>query len=218
MSPKSFLLTSDVHDYLLASSTRPDAVQHDLIAETAALGGISGMQIAPEQGVFLTLLCQAAGVRRAVEIGTFTGYSALCIARALPADGTLLCCDVSEEWTSVGRRYWERAGVAGAITLTLGPALETLRALPAGDTFDLAFIDADKRNYANYYEELLPRMRTDGLLIFDNTLWGASVLDDTATDDDSVAIRALNDALVADGRVEVVMLPTADGVTLVRKR
>ena len=216
MSPKSFLLTTDVHDYLLASSTSPDPVQQELIAETAALGGISGMQIAPEQGVFLTLLCQAVGARRVIEIGTFTGYSALCIARALPPGGTLQCCDVSEEWTAVARRYWEKAGVDGAITLTLGPALDTLRALPAGDRFDLAFIDADKPSYLAYYEELVPRMEPGGLILVDNTLWGGRVVDPDAHEPDTDAIRAFSAHVAADARTDTVLLPIGDGLTLCR--
>ena len=155
-------------------------------------------------------------MRRAVEIGTFTGYSALCIARALPADGTLLCCDVSEEWTSVGRRYWERAGVAGAITLALGPALETLRALPADATFDLAFIDADKPSYLAYYEELVPRVAPGGLILVDNTLWSGRVVDPDAHDPDTDAIRAFNAHVAADPRTDTVLLPVGDGLTLCR--
>ena len=217
MSPKSFLLTTDVHDYLLASSTSPDPVQQELIAETAALGGISGMQIAPEQGVFLTLLCQAVGARRVIEIGTFTGYSALCIARALPPGGTLQCCDVSEEWTAVARRYWEKAGVADRIELRIAPAIDTLKALPAGEQFDLAFIDADKANYPHYYEEILARLRRNGLILVDNTLWGGRVLDDADQSKDTVAIRAFNDAVAHDHRVDCVQLPISDGLTLLRK-
>jgi caffeoyl-CoA O-methyltransferase len=219
MARKEHWIEPDVVRYVVGHSSPPDALVEELVRETRSLlGERSRMQIRPEQSGFLSLIARAIGARRAVEVGTFTGLSALSVARALPDDGRLLCCDVSEDWTSVGRRYWERAGVAHKIELRIGPALDTLRALPPDTTFDLAFIDADKRNYANYYEELLPRLRTDGLVIFDNTLWGGSVLDDTATDADSVAIRVLNDALVADSRVEVVMLPIADGVTLARKR
>ena len=147
--PKSFLLSSELADYLVAHGTPPDAAQEALIEETAALGAIAGMQIAPEQGAFLTVLTRLTGVRRAIEIGTFTGYSALCIARGLPADGRLVCCDVSEEWTAIGRRAWAAAGVADRIDLRIAPALETLAALPADTSFDLAFSDADKPNYAN---------------------------------------------------------------------
>jgi caffeoyl-CoA O-methyltransferase len=219
MARRENWIEADVARYVGAHSTPTDALVADLVRETrAVVGEPSRMQISPEQSAFLSLIAHVTGARRAVEVGTFTGLSALSVARAMPDDGRLLCCDVSEEWTSIGRRYWEQAGIAHKIELRIGPALDTLRSLPLVDSFDLAFIDADKRNYANYYEELLPRMRTDGLLVIDNTLWGGRALDDTATDDDSVAIRGLNDALVADDRVDVVMLPIADGVTLVRKR
>src|SRR3954467_5273339 len=147
--PKSFLLSAELGDYLVARGTPPDDVQAALIAETAKLGAVAGMQIAPEQGAFLTILTRALGVRSAIEIGTFTGYSALCIARGLPADGRLLCCDVSEEWTAIGRTHWDKAGVGDRIELRIAPAVETLSSLPAGTQFDLAFVDADKPNYAN---------------------------------------------------------------------
>src|ERR1700704_345859 len=157
---KFITLDQRLYDYVVAHGNNGDPVLKELAAETATkLGRISGMQIAPEQGTFMGILAGAIGARFAVEVGTFTGYSALCVARALPSDGRLLCCDVSEEWTSVGKRYWERAGVAHKIELRIGPALDTLRSLPLETTFDLAFIDADKHNYANYYEELLPRLR-----------------------------------------------------------
>src|SRR5258707_5303188 len=152
VAPKSFLLTPELASYLVGHGSPPDALQLALIEETRALGPVAGMQIAPEQGAFLTLLAKIIGARSAVEVGTFTGYSALCIARGLPADGHLLCCDVSEEWTSVGRKYWDQAGVADRIELKIAPALETLRALPAEATIDVAFVDADKPNYAGYYE------------------------------------------------------------------
>src|SRR5262249_12170991 len=148
--PKSFLLSSELADYLVAHGTPPDAAQQKLIAETRNLGVVAGMQVAPEQGAFLTVLTCAIGARNAIEIGTFTGYSALCIARGLPDDGHLLCCDVSDEWTSIGRRYWDSDGVGGRIELRIAPALETIAALPSGEQFDLAFIDADKPNYGNY--------------------------------------------------------------------
>jgi caffeoyl-CoA O-methyltransferase len=216
--PKSFLLSSELAEYLVAHGTRPDAVQEALIAETAQLGAVAGMQIAPEQGAFLTVLTRLLGVRAAIEIGTFTGYSALCIARGLPADGTLMCCDVSEEWTAVGRRAWKAAGVAERIDLRIAPALETLGALAAGPAFDLAFIDADKPNYANYYEALLPRMRPNGAILVDNVLWDGRVIKTDADDENTHAIRAFNDLLAADNRVDVVMLPIADGLTIARKR
>ncbi len=193
-------------------------MQQALIDETATLGGISMMQIAPEQGAFMTLLTRLIGARRAVEVGTFTGYSALAIARGLPDDGRLLCCDVNEEWTAIGRRHWDRAGAGHKIELRLGPALDTLRALPPAEAFDLAFIDADKENYLRYYEEILTRLRPNGVILVDNTLWMGAVVDPSATDDSTRAIRAFNDQVAADGRVDCVMLAVSDGLTLLRKR
>jgi caffeoyl-CoA O-methyltransferase len=217
-TPKSFFLTKPVHDYLVAHAPPLDDVQRDLIAETEALGGISMMQIAPEQGAFMTLLTRLIGARRAIEVGTFTGYSAISIARGLSDDGTLLCCDVNEEWTAIARKYWERAGVDDKIELRIAPAIETLRSLPAGEQFDLAFIDADKPNYPHYYEEVLARLRRNGVILVDNTLWGGAVADSKATDDNSNAIRAFNDAVAADDRVESTILTVGDGLTLIRKR
>jgi caffeoyl-CoA O-methyltransferase len=216
-TPKSFFLTKPVHDYLVAHGPPLDDVQRDLIAETEALGGISMMQIAPEQGAFMTLLTRLIGARRAIEVGTFTGYSAISIARGLSDDGTLLCCDVNEEWTAIARKYWERAGVDDKIELRIAPAIETLRSLPAGERFDLAFIDADKPNYPHYYEEVLARLRRNGVILVDNTLWGGAVADSKATDDNTGAIRAFNDAVAADDRVESTILTVGDGLTLIRK-
>jgi caffeoyl-CoA O-methyltransferase len=216
--PKSFFLTKPVHDYLVAHAPPLDDVQRDLIAETEALGGISLMQIAPEQGAFMTLLTQLIGARHAIEVGTFTGYSALSIARGLPLDGTLLCCDVSEEWTAVARRFWEKAGVADKIELRIAPAAETLRALPAREDWDLAFIDADKPGYPVYYEEILRRLRPGGLILVDNVLWMGRVADRSADDPATNAIRAFNDLVARDERVDRVMIPLSDGLTLVRKR
>ncbi len=193
-------------------------MQEALIEETAALGSVAGMQIAPEQGAFLTLLTRLLGVRSAIEIGTFTGYSALCIARGLAADGRLMCCDVSEEWTAVGQRAWKAAGVADRIDLRIAPALDTLDALPADAAFDLAFIDADKPNYANYFDALLPRMRTNGAILVDNVLWDGKVVESDAADENTMAIRAFNDKVANDDRVDTVMLPIADGLTLCRKK
>jgi caffeoyl-CoA O-methyltransferase len=216
--PKSFFLSPAVHEYLLAHGQRPDAVQQSLIDATAALGPVAGMQIAPEQGAFMTMLTQLVGARHAVEVGTFTGYSALCIARGLVPGGRLLCCDVSEEWTAIGRRHWEDAGVSDRIDLVLAPAVDTLRGLPSDSTVDIAFIDADKPNYPNYFEQLVPRLRPNGLLLVDNVLWGGRVIDADATDENTVAIRAFNDLVAADPRVDAVMLPVSDGLTLLRKR
>jgi caffeoyl-CoA O-methyltransferase len=176
------------------------------------------MQIAAEQGAFLTLLARLLNARRIVEVGTFTGYSAICLARGLSDGGQLLCCDVNADWTAIASRYWERAGLTDRIELRLGPALDTLRALPRTPEIDLAFIDADKPGYRSYYEELLPRLRPNGLLVFDNVLWSGLVADPGATDDQTRALRELNDHVVADPRVETVMLGIADGLLLARKR
>ena len=220
MTPRSFLLTPGLADYVRASSERPDEVAADLIAETAAMaerGEVSAtMQIAPEQGILMQLLTAALGARTAIEIGTFTGYSALCIARGLPPDGSLLCLDVDPDTTAVARRYWERAGVADRVELRLGDAHETLRALPAAETFDLAFVDADKTGYPFYVQELHPRMRPNGVVLLDNTLRDGQVLDPRSDDDRAVA--ALNAALAADPRWETALLPLADGLTVLRKR
>jgi caffeoyl-CoA O-methyltransferase len=215
---KFITLTPKLYEYLVAHGHNGDPLRAELAAETAKLGPISGMQIAAEQGTFMAILAAAIGARSAVEVGTFTGYSALCVARALPADGKLLCCDVNEEWTSVGRRYWERAGVANKITLKLAPAAETLKAMPASHTFDFAFIDADKTSYAIYYEEILKRMRPSGLILFDNVLWSGAVADETKQEADTQALRKLNDFIAKDTRVEAVMLGIADGLTIVRKK
>jgi caffeoyl-CoA O-methyltransferase len=220
MTPRSFLLTPELADYVRASSEGADDVAAALIAETAELAergeAPATMQIAPEQGAFMQLLTRALGARRAIEIGTFTGFSALCIARGLPDDGTLLCLDRSEEWTAVARRYWNRAGLGERIELRLGDALPSLQALPEVETFDLAFVDADKTGYAAYVEELYPRMTPNGVVLLDNTLWSGKVLD-PSTDDDH-ALVALNASLAADPRWETVLLPLADGLTMLRKR
>jgi len=215
---KSLGLAPELHAYLVAHGTPPDAVQSELIAETARLGPIAVMQVAPEQGAFLTLIARSIGAREAVEVGTFTGYSSLAIARGLAPGGHLLCCDVSAEWTSIARRAWERAGVADRIELRIAPAAETLRALPETPRFDLAFIDADKTNYATYYEEILKRTRPGGLILVDNVLWSGAVIDASVQDENTRAIRAFNDKVAADARVDCVMTPISDGLTLLRKR
>ena len=212
-------LDGAVARYAADHTAGPDELAQRLIAETAErLGGVSQMQIGADQGALMAMLVQLLGARDAVEIGTFTGYSALCVARALPPDGHLLACDVSEEWTSIGRRYWAEAGVADKIDLRLGPALATLAALPDGEQFDVAFIDADKPNYHAYYEALLPRLRPGGLIMVDNTIWSGAVVDEQDQSENTVAIRAFNDAVAADARVTCVLLPIADGLTLLRKR
>jgi caffeoyl-CoA O-methyltransferase len=216
--PKDFSLSPELHDYVVAHGTPPDEHQLALIAETQELGGVSRMQIAPEQGAFMTLLARLVGARTIVEVGTFTGYSTLCLARGLAEGGRLVACDVSDEWTSIGRRHWEAAGVADRIDLRIAPAIETLRALPTDPVVDLAFVDADKTGYAAYADELIPRLRPGGVLLVDNVLWGGGVIDAARDDADTVAIRAFNDSLAADPRVDVVLLPIADGLTLARKR
>ena len=215
---KSFFLSPEIHDYLLAHSDPLDDVQRSLIEETTALGDISMMQIAPEQGAFMTVLTRLLGAHNAIEVGTFTGYSALAIARGLPDDGRLLCCDVSEEWTAIGRRHWEKAGVADKIDLRIAPALDTLRALPRDEVYDLAFIDADKPNYPNYYEEIVSRLRPNGAILVDNVLWMGAVVNPEAKDEGTLAIRAFNDMVTADERVDAAMLAISDGLTLIRKR
>lgn len=217
--PKTVAVTPAVHAYMLAHSTPLDDVQRDLIAETVArTGDQAGMQIAPEQGAFMSMLTRLIGAKSAIEVGTFTGFSALCVTRALPPDGRLVCCDVSEEWTAIARPFWSRAGVADRIDLRIGPAADTLRALPADDVFDIAFIDADKPSYAVYYEEILIRLRPGGVILVDNVLWGGDIVDASGADDTTVALRAFNDMVVADYRVEVVMLPIADGLSVIRKK
>jgi predicted O-methyltransferase YrrM len=218
MLDKFTKLSPELYAYVLAHRSERDPVLADLIDETGKLGGWSMMQIAPEQGAFLTLLARIMGAKSAIEVGTFTGYSAISIARGLAAGGKLLCCDVNEEWTAIARDFWQRAGVADRIELKIAPAVETLAALPKGEAIDLAFIDADKVNYKNYYEEILARLRPNGLIVFDNVLWGGSVVDDANQKDDTRAIRALNDFVTADPRVECVMVPIADGLLLTRKR
>ena len=211
-------MTPALYDYLVAHAPPPDAVLQDLAAETAALGPISRMQVAVEEAAFLGWLARVIGARRAVEVGTFTGYSAIAMARGLRPDGHLLCCDVSEEWAAIARRYFARAGVADRITLKIAPALETLRALPRAADVDLAFIDADKPGYLGYYEEILRRLRPNGVILVDNTLWSGAVIDSAVDDDSTRAIRAFNDAVATDSRVDCVQLPISDGLTLLRKR
>ncbi len=216
--PKSFHLSAPVHEYVVAHGSPPDEVQQGLIQATAELGGISLMQIAPEKGAFMTLFARAIGAKRAIEIGTFTGYSALCLARGLPDDGQLICCDVSDEWTQIGLPFWKKAGVDHKITLEIAPAIETLTSLPQRADIDLAFIDADKPSYIAYFEALMPRVRTGGVILVDNVLWMGRVADPDVDDEQTVAIRAFNDHVVKDDRVDCVMLPIADGLTLLRKR
>jgi len=217
MTPKSALISPALADYVMAHTQAPDDVMAALIAETAGIPEMN-MQIAPDQAAFMALLARSVRARRAIEIGTFTGLSALAVAHALPTDGTLLCCDINAEWTAIGRRYWELAGVSDRIELRIGPASQTLESLPEEPTYDFAFVDADKTGYAAYVEALHPRMQTNGLVLLDNMLRGGRVLGTTDTSADDEAIIALNDQLVADSRWETVLLAVADGLTLLRKR
>jgi caffeoyl-CoA O-methyltransferase len=211
-------LTEQLSDYIEAHTTGIDDVQRHLIEQTARLGGLASMQISPDQGAFLTMLTRLAGVRRAVEVGTFTGYSALCIARGMPADGRLLCCDISADWTGVAQRFWDKAGVSDRIDLRVAPAIDTLRELPSDPEIDLVFIDADKASYVDYYEELVPRTRPGGVILADNVLWSGQVADSSDDSDDTVAIRRFNDHVAADDRVDSVILTIGDGLTFARKR
>jgi caffeoyl-CoA O-methyltransferase len=216
---RSLPVTAELIDYAVAHGSWPvDPVLAELRAETLELGGAAGMQIGPDEGQLLTLLTRLVGARRVVEVGTFTGYSSVCIARGLADGGTLLCCDVSEEWTAIARRAWERAGVADRIDLRIAPAVETLRGLPADEHVDLVFIDADKPGYVDYWRALVPRVRPGGLLLADNVLWSGSIIDTSDTEPNTLALRAFNDLVAADDRVDVAVLPAFDGLTIARKR
>jgi caffeoyl-CoA O-methyltransferase len=220
MSNRSITLTDPIYQYMNDVSLREAPVLRALREETAALTQRS-MQIAPEQGQFMALLVRLLRARRCLEIGVFTGYSSLATALALPADGRIVACDVSEEWTAIARRYWEQGGVAHKIDLHIAPATRTLDALlqqgQAG-TFDLAFIDADKTNYRAYYDRTLQLLRPGGLVLIDNTLWSGRVADPAVNDPDTVALRELNTALLRDERVDLALLPVGDGLTLALKR
>jgi predicted O-methyltransferase YrrM len=220
MSPRSLSLDDRLQQYLLAHGVRETPLLARLREETSHLEQ-ARMQISPEQGQLMTLLVELLGARRALEVGTFTGYSALCVAAALPPDGRLIACDVSEEWTAIARRYWAEAGLADRIELRLGPAAETLQALLAesgADSFDFAFVDADKTGYLGYYERLLQLVRPGGLIAFDNTLWSGRVADPEATDPDTRALRELNERLLGDERVSLSVIPIGDGLSLARRR
>ena len=220
MSARTLSMTDSLHDYLLTiNRPLPDHFAR-LRAETAEMPN-GGMQISVEQGHFMDLLTRLIGAKKVLEVGVFTGYSALTVASALPEDGKLIACDVSEEWTSIGRKYWEEAGVAHKIDLRIAPAVETLDRLLAegqGGTFDFAFIDADKPNYDAYYERILQLIRPNGLIGIDNTLWYGKVADDSVQDESTVALRNLNAKLAADSRITVSVLPIGDGLTLALKR
>jgi caffeoyl-CoA O-methyltransferase len=214
---RAHVVEPELAQYIADHSTPPDAVQRQLMTATEErTGDFSRMQIGNDQGSFFEMLTRAIGVRNAIEIGTFTGYSALSIARGLAPGGMLICCDVSEEWTAVAREHWALAGVTERIDLRIAPALDTLAALPAELRFELAFIDADKPNYANYFEALLPRMTPNGVILVDNTLWSRQVLDPDATHHDTVALREFNRKVAGDPRVRCVIIPMGDGVTFIQ--
>jgi predicted O-methyltransferase YrrM len=220
MSTRTISMTDQIHSFILSVTAPLNDVEQRLRDETATLP-MGMMQISVEQGQLMKLLIELLGARKTLEVGVFTGYSSLMVAQALPPEGKIIACDVSEEWTSIGRRYWEEAGVAGKIDLRLGPATGTLQKLiddgQAG-TFDFAFIDADKPNYDSYYELCLKLLRKGGLIGIDNTLWQGRVADDNVTDDDTTALRALGRKIVADDRVTSCLVPIGDGFTLALKR
>ncbi len=216
--PKTLGLDADLHAYMVAHGSPPDDVLTQLIDDTVAMGPIAGMQIAPEQGAFLTMLAKLLNASLIVEVGTFTGYSSVCLARGLSDGGRLICCDVSEEYTNRAVQAWAQAGLSEKVELRIGPAADTLRSLPVDSVIDLAFIDADKSGYATYYELILQRLRPGGVIVVDNVLWSGRIIDPSDTSRDTEALRAFNDMVVADNRVEPVMLPIADGLTLCRKR
>lgn len=220
MSSKTYQLDAPLHEYLVATTIRDLDVLQALRAETATMEA-GGMQISPEQGQFMQFLIKAIKAKRTLEVGTFTGYSALVVALALPADGQVVACDVSEEFTSVGRPYWKQAGVEDKIDLRIGPGVETLQQMldngEAG-SFDFAFIDADKPNYERYYELCLKLVRRGGVIGIDNTLWGGRIADESVQDDSTVTIRTLNEKIRNDDRVDMSLVPIGDGLMLVCKR
>lgn len=220
VSKRTIKLDQPLYDYLLEISLREAPILKALREETAA-DPMHNMQIAPEQGQFMALLAKLIDARRYIEVGVFTGYSSLAVGLALPADGEIIACDVSEEWTGIARRYWRQAGLEGRIHLHLAPANETLQALldeGQGERFDFAFIDADKEGYATYYELLLRLIRPGGLIAVDNVLWGGAVIDPDKNDADTEAIRRFNRSLLGDARVDISLVPIGDGLTLARKK
>jgi predicted O-methyltransferase YrrM len=220
MSSRTLNLTPQVYEYLLAHSLREHEVLRELRAATEPMEH-GGMQISPEQGQLMALLVRAIGARLTLEVGVFTGYSALCVALALPPEGRIVACDLSEEWTAIARRHWEKAGVAHKIDLRLAAAGRTLERLVAeggAGRYDFAFIDADKTHYREYYERCLTLLRAGGLIAIDNTLWSGAVADPAAQDADTRALRELNEAVHQDTRIELAMLPIGDGLTLALKR
>jgi caffeoyl-CoA O-methyltransferase len=219
MSRQSDHLSQELNEYILAHSTPADPLLNELAEVTATqFPGFAGLQIGPEQGSVMTMLTRLAGARSAVEVGTFTGYSSICLARGLADGGRLLCCDVSEEWTSLARQYWEKAGVADRIELRLGPGLDTLRALPADATLDISFIDADKEGYIGYWDQIVPRTRPGGVILVDNTIFHNRVIDPADRAATVRGVRDFNDHALADDRVDLVLTPIGDGLTLARRK
>jgi caffeoyl-CoA O-methyltransferase len=211
-------VTGQLQDYAVAHGSWPvDRVLADLRAETERLGPVASMQVGPDEGQLLTFLTRLVGASRAVEVGTFTGYSSLCIARGMPEDGQLICCDINKEWTAIARRAWKRAGVSDRMDLRLGGALDTVRDLPVNPHLDLVFIDADKGGYVSYWTELVPRVRPGGVLLADNVLWSGRIIDDDSDDADVQALRAFNDLVAGDDRVEATVLTAYDGLLMARK-
>ncbi len=220
MANTSEQLSEPMREYMLEVGVREPQALAQLRERTMELPN-HGMQIAPEQGAFMAMLVKLTGAKHCIEVGTFTGYSALAVALSLPADGTLVCCDISEEWPEIGRHFWTEAGVESLIDLRIGPAVETLDALIAqgrSESFDFAFVDADKVSYPAYYARLYELVRPGGVMLFDNVFWGGRVLDFGSEDPDIVGIRTINQTLATDDRVEIAMLPIADGLTVVRKK
>ena len=221
MASQTIELTESLYNYLLQTGIQESSIARELRAKTQESTRWHRMQISPEQGAFMALLIRLISAKKTIEIGTFTGYSALVVAEALPKDGRVIACDVSEEWTSIARDFWERAGLQEKIDLRLRPGTETLDELIGrgqADSFDFAFIDADKANYDGYFERCLVLLRPGGLMGIDNVLWSGRVADDNAIDDDTVAIRTLNEKVRIDQRVAATMLPIGDGLTLAIKR
>ncbi len=220
MSNRTLPLTDSLYDYLLNHSLRENEVQSRLREATRAMPE-ANMQIAPEQGQFMAMLVELMDAKRLLEVGSFTGYSTLCMAQALPPEGRIVACDLSREWTGMGASYWKEAGVLERIDLRIGPAIDTLDDLlddGQAETFDLAFVDADKENYLNYYERCLRLVRPGGLILFDNVLWGGEVANLDKQDTDTQAIRALNQALHNDQRISLSLVPIGDGLSLARRR
>ena len=216
---KYLSLNDELYNYATRwRSDANDAVLQELREETSELGDDARMQISVEQGAFMRMLAAATGARSAIEVGTFTGYSALCVAQGMPADGRLICLDIDDDWTGIARKYWDLAGVTGKIDLRIGPAIQSLEKLEPDLQFDLAFIDADKTEYDAYYELILPRIRPNGLLLFDNMLWGGDLIAANLNHPSGMALDALNQKLTEDPRVENVLLPFADGIQMCRKK